>query len=404
MARPTVAVAMSGGVDSSVTCMLLAEQGFRVFGITMKILSPDVTSCSGSAIYPAIEEEARQVCGKLGVPHYTVDLTEEFESEIVTPFIKSYAGGKTPNPCVLCNRKFKFGHLLSKARELGADYLATGHYARVGTILKQTGGSSGEFVENHVIAATGLGNGTSPAGANGKAQSRGCSRYLLARGKDPGKDQSYVLHGLNQDMLSHAILPLGSLTKKQVIAISRQRGLVPAEKPESQEICFVGSQSYRDFLRQRKVEAIPGPVVDTSGKVVGYHEGLPYYTIGQRRGLGLSGPHSYYVVDIEPDANRLIVGKREEVYAKGCYIGDVNFIIEDYPKSPVRGTCMVRYRGKEVSATLIPGEDHRPGAGKGGAVLVEFDEPQFAVTPGQALVFYQGEFVYGGGTIVQAIR
>lgn len=423
MSRPTVAVAMSGGVDSSVTCMLLIEQGFRVFGITMKILGTHVTSCPYSAYYPAVEEEAREVCRKLGVPHHTVDLTEEFEAEIITPFIENYSEGKTPNPCVLCNRKFKFGHLLTKARDLGADYLATGHYARAGRILEQTG----EFAENHVNAAADPDAGSTSGEPVSEADAVPPSRYLLARGKDPGKDQSYVLYGLSQHMLSHAMFPLGSLTKEQVVAISRRRELVAAEKPESQEICFVGTGSYQDFLRHRNVDAPPGNIVDTSGKVVGRHKGLAYYTVGQRRGLGISGPHSFYVVNIDPDANEVIVGKREEAYAKGCYIGDVNFIMSDYPESPVRGTCMVRYRGREVKATLIPGGANRPGEGtrvglrvspapksghesthgagnSGGAVLVEFDEPQFAVTSGQALVFYQGAFVYGGGTITKSVR
>ena len=475
--KPTVAVAMSGGVDSSVTCMLLAEQGFELFGITMKILGTQAASQMHSACAPAVEEEAREVCRKLGVPHYTVDLTEEFEAEIITPFIENYLKGRTPNPCVLCNPKFKFGHLLNKARELGADYLATGHYAQAGKILEQTG----EFTENHVIAEFHQDVCRSPDGSIGQQTGKPRSRYLLARGKDPGKDQSYVLYGLNQDMLGHAMLPLGGLTKEQVVDISRRRGLVAADKPESQEICFVGGGSYRAFLRERNVEARPGLIVDTSGKVVGRHQGLAYYTVGQRRGLGISGPHSLYVVNIDPDANQVVVGTREEAYAKGCYVGDVNFIMSDHPGSPVRGTCMVRYRGREVNATLIPDPDDRYGAGKrqvsgvssalsseagseaeagrgdavvetgrdgrvvetgngsdvveagrggrvaengssngvveagrgnglveagnrDGLVLVEFDEPQFAVTPGQALVFYQGAFVYGGGTILKSLR
>ena len=427
-------------VDSSVTCMLLAEQGFDVFGITMKILGAPATPLH-TACAPPIEHEAREICRKLGVPHHTVDLTEEFEAEIITPFIESYSRGTTPNPCVLCNAKFKFGYLLNKAMELGADYLATGHYARAGRIPEHTG----EFIENHVMAATTAANadaatGTDRAGAESRDAAvasagqagavaeasmadpgRG-QRHLLARGLDPGKDQSYVLYRLNQDMLAHAMFPLGSFTKKQVTGLSRRRGLLAAEKPESQEICFVGGagwNSYRELLRERNAEARPGLIVDTSGRVLGRHQGLAYYTVGQRRGLGVSAPYSLYVVGLVPEANQVIVGKREEAYAKGCYIDDVNFIMSDYPEAPVRGSCMVRYRGKEVNATLIPGREGRPDGGKdgvlgdssgkgpglrNGVVLVKFDEPQFAVTPGQSLVFYQGDLVYGGGIIIEPVR
>ena len=198
------------------------------------------------------------------------------------------------------------------------------------------------------------------------------------------------------------MFPLGNLTKQHVRQMASQRGLVTAEKPESQEICFVTQGSYREFLEERRVRSLPGLVVDTSGKVLGHHNGLAFYTVGQRKGLGISSPYPLYVVGIDVDENKVIAGERSEAYAEGCYIEDVNFIMADYPDSPVEGTCMVRYRGREVPATLIPcnGGPYQGLSGRGRA-LVRFSWPQFAVTPGQALVFYQGEFVYGGGTIAE---
>ncbi len=419
--KPKVAVAMSGGVDSSVACLILAEQGFNVFGLTMQVLDTRSYTggsfAAGQGLSPALTtaEDAGKICRELGVPHYTVDLVEEFEAEVIAPFIENYRQGKTPNPCLICNTRFKFGQLLDKARKLGARYLATGHYVQAGRIL----GETGEFVENHVLAAGNLNQGC-PGMANGlPREDETAFRPLLARGKDSGKDQSYALYGLNQDMLRHSMFPLGSLTKREVREISKRRGLDSTEKPESQEICFVAKGSYKTFLRERNVEARPGPIVDTSGRVLGRHTGLAHYTVGQRRGLGISGSYPLYVVSIDPDANEVVVGKREEAYANGCYVGDLNFIMAGYPDSPVRGTCMVRYRGREVAATLIPGPDNRldgsigtspdasllrpAGGSRNDTMLVRFDQPQFAVTPGQALVFYKGRFVYGGGTILQPV-
>jgi tRNA-specific 2-thiouridylase len=404
--KPRVAVAMSGGVDSSLACLLLVEQGFDVVGLTMKLVAAP-PSQDDPVAKPCctleMTRDAQRICCELGIPHYTVNLVEAFEEEVIARFVEDYSRGRTPNPCLVCNSKFKFGHLLHKAQQLGAEYLATGHYVRAGEILKQRG-----FIDNHILAR---GSGDQYGREEAKA------RILLARGTDRGKDQSYALYGLTQDMLKHALFPLGNFTKQHVREIAAQKGIITAEKPESQEICFVTQGSYRTFLEERNVKMLPGLFADTSGKVLGHHKGLAFYTVGQRKGLGISSPYPLYVVGIDAGENVVIVGKRNEAYSEGCYIEDLNFVMVDHLDSPVEGTCMVRYRGKEVPATLIPLKNdllHRgPGqvasheqeglasSEEAGRVLVKFDQPQFAVTPGQALVFYRGEFVYGGGTIVK---
>lgn len=382
MARPRVAVAMSGGVDSSVACLILRTLGFDVVGLTMKLLpsAPGSNLNSNPCCTIEMAEDARKVCNKLGIPHYTVNLVEEFEAEVILPFIRQYAQGSTPNPCLACNRAMKFGHLLKKAREIGADYIATGHYARVGQEI------GGEFIENHLWVKD-----------NGPIM----TRVLLKRGVDRSKDQSYALYPLTQDMLSSAMFPLGSLTKSEVRKIARDAGLPTAFRPESQEICFVDGD-YREFLMKRGISAIEGPILDTSGKLLGKHRGIMFYTIGQRQGLGIGGTRPLYVVDIDRERNAVIVGSRQEAYSRGCVIEDVNLIALDDLAGPERGTFMVRYRGKEVDGTLgpVPG---RKSVRSGDEAEALFDEPQFAVTPGQALVMYQGDVVFAGGTICRRV-
>lgn len=311
---------------------------------------------------------AARICQRLDIAHYTFDMVDEFEHEVVLPFIKEYVSGRTPNPCLVCNRAMKFGHLLRKASEVGAGYIATGHYARI------AGGGSGK-----------------------EGLSSGGSRYLLLRALDRTKDQSYVLYGLTQDVLGRTMFPLGRLTKGQVRQVARDAGLPSAIEPESQEICFVTGKTYREFLLERGIKFEPGPILDTSGKVLGSHRGLPLYTIGQRKGLGLGGTLStLYVVDIDAPGNALVVGGRSEAYSGGCIVADLNLIASDALSELVRGTCMVRYRARETRATMKP-------AGDGSSAVVEFEAPQFAVTPGQALVFYQDEAVYGGGVIARRL-
>lgn len=397
MSNPVVAVAMSGGVDSSLACALLVEKGFRVFGITMRIPVESKTATDAA-------EDAKKVCDRLGVPHYLVDLTCEFEKEVVSPFVEAYSRGITPNPCVICNPKVKFGHLLERSLELGAEYLATGHYARAGRVNLKTQ----ELVENHAVDAFYKDHSTDDV------EQPLSSRTYLARGKDRGRDQSYVLYGLDQDMLHRAMFPLGNLTKSMVREMAKDIGLDVAEKPESQEICFIAQRNYKEFLRHRRVSETPGLIVDTSGKVLGRHRGIVNYTVGQRKGLGIESTRPLYVVHIDAKENKIVVGRREEAFASACYIGRLNFITVDEPDSPVHGTCMVRYRGQEVEATLYPrpfssqrSDQIETGCGvvlgESDIARVEFSAPLFAVTPGQSLVFYQGNYVYGGGTILKTV-
>lgn len=361
VAAKRVAVAMSGGVDSSVACLLLKRQGYDVVGLTMKLLpnppSEDVVRAPCCTLEMA--QDAMRICHSLGIPHYTINLVDEFAESVILPFVREYSMGRTPNPCLECNRVMKFGYLLHKARELGCEYIATGHYARV----RHSSGPG--------------------------------SRALLLRGVDKAKDQSYALYPLTQDELDHALFPLGDLTKEEVRRIAREAGLRTAEKPESQEICFVPG-TYREFLTEQGLKAEPGDIVDTSGKVLGRHVGLPFYTVGQRKGLGVAGGQPLYVVDLDLKRNVVVVGKRSEAYSMGCIVEDLNLIASERLTGPVSGTCMVRYRGKEVAATMEPHPD-RPD--KHDTAIIRFDTPEFAVTPGQSAVLYQGDYVYGGGVI-----
>lgn len=409
MAKMRVAVAMSGGVDSSVACLLLVRAGYDVVGLTMKLLSnvsyADGPDGGGPAPCCTVDtaRDAAAVCHRLGVPHYTINLVEEFEEGVIGPFVKDYAEARTPNPCLLCNSVMKFGHLLRKAREIGAEYVATGHYVRAARKKDALGGleagggeSSGPWVENHVYAMC-----ASEAADAGDADE--APAYLL-RGVDKSKDQSYALYGLTQDMLRHSMFPLGGLTKKEVRAIAREAGLVTAERPESQEICFVTRAGYREFLERRGVTGRPGNIEDTSGRVVGRHLGLPFYTVGQRRGVGAQAGKPVYVVALDVERNVVVVGSREEAHSAGCYIEDLNVISGNHPDGPVSGTCMVRYRGTEVDAVMRPVHGEQSERDVARRALVDFARPLFAVTPGQALVFYQGDVVYGGGIISEAVK
>jgi tRNA-specific 2-thiouridylase len=343
---------MSGGVDSSVAAALLLEQGYEVIGITMQIWPQDREGacCSLSAV-----DDARRVANKLGIPYYVSNFQDLFAKEVIADFCSEYQRGRTPNPCIRCNEKIKFSALLKRALELDADYLATGHYVQ----LKKEG-----------------------------------ERHLLYRARDQHKDQSYVLAGLRQEQLKYLLFPLGTLTKDQTRTLAEKYELPVAHKAESQEICFVPNDDYRAFLKER-IPQQRGEIVDTTGQVLGNHSGIVNFTIGQRRNLGLGHTgQRYFVLELDPKLNRVIVGKREELFRFSLLADNLNFIPFDELAEPLALQAQVRYNAPRSPAVLIP---------QGNQVRVDFELPQSAITPGQAVVFYQGELVVGGGTIAKAL-
>lgn len=369
-----IAVAMSGGVDSSAAAALLLAEGHELVGFTMQLwnqrrgLSVDEEGeplpsrcCSLDDVY-----DARRVAESLGFPFYVLNLEREFERDVVEPFVNSYLTGETPIPCVACNSRLKFASLDRLARSLGCDRVATGHYARV--VHDET-----------------------------------ANRFRLLRGLDRAKDQTYFLWDLTQEQLSRALFPLGELTKTEAREAAHRHDLAVASKRESQEICFVPDGDYAGFIERyleaegRERERPPGgDVVDGEGRVIGRHEGVHRYTVGQRRGLGISRPLPIYVVRVEADRNRVVVGEADELLSTEFVAAGVNWVAFDEPSEDVRAHVRVRYRHEEAPAVI------RPLAG--GRALIRFDEPQRAVTPGQATVFYRGEEVLGGGWIVKDSR
>jgi len=353
-----VVVAMSGGVDSSVAAGLLQRKGYEVIGITMcfglKEAGKKRPSCCG------IEgiEDARRVAHKLGIKHYVLNFDKYLQKEVVDNFIGEYTRGRTPNPCIRCNQYLKFERLLAKAKSLGAEYLATGHYARIVTRAQGHKGTS--------------------------------KRYLLKKAKDKYKDQSYFLYRLKQEQLRQILFPLGGYTKTQVRAMAGEFDLPVKDKPGSQEICFIPDDDYRAFLRQVLKDVHPGPIVDSSGKVLGQHKGIPFYTIGQREGLGIAAGYPIYIVRIDAKKNTIVAGRKEEAFSSGLIASDLSFM-DKPPKIEVALGVKIRYNSPEVLSRVVP-------FGKG-KVKVIFSKPQFAVTPGQAAVFYKGQEAIGGGII-----
>lgn len=351
-----VLVAMSGGVDSSVAAFLLKKEGYEVIGATMRIWKGDEgrghpDGCCGVAHV----EDARRVAQQLEIPFYVLNLAEAFEREVIDYFCEEYGRGRTPNPCILCNERVKFGSLLERAKALGADYLATGHYAQV-------------------------------------VFDPSSKRFLLKRGVDRRKDQAYVLFSLSQEQLRHCLFPLGPYRKEEVRGIAETLGLRVFDKPESQEICFIQERSYHSFVEgRRKVAIEPGPIVDKDGRVLGRHRGIPFYTVGQRRGLRLARGVPLYVVAIDPGRNVVVVGEKQEVFRDTFVVDRVNWIAHEEVPPSCRAWVKIRYNHPGGEAMLFRQAD--------GTLKVQFKEPQKAITPGQASVFYDGETVLGGGWI-----
>ena len=348
-------IAMSGGVDSSVAALLTAREGFRCIGCTMRLyenadagIAADRGCCSLDDV-----EDARSVARRLGMPFYVFDFTEEFRAEVIGPFVECYRRALTPNPCIECNRTMKFAKLLRRAEELGCVRLVTGHYARV----EREGG-----------------------------------RWLLKKALDDRKDQSYVLYMLTQEQLEMVRFPLGGLTKPQVRASAEENGFVNAAKPDSQDICFVPDGDYAAMIeRYTGQKTVPGHFVDRDGHILGEHKGIEHYTVGQRRGLGLSFGEPMYVCAVRSEDNTVVLGPKEALFSSEVSVPSFHWIAGGPPAGQVRGKAKIRYRHREELVTAIPTPD-------GGAKLL-FDEPQRAPTPGQAAVLYDGDTVLGGGTI-----
>jgi tRNA-specific 2-thiouridylase len=346
---------MSGGVDSSVAAALLKQQDYDVTGMMLRLWSEAGQEESNRCCTPDSLAQARRVAAILDIPFYAVDVKELFRSTVVESFLDGYAQGLTPNPCLVCNRLIKWGFLLEHARALGADYLASGHYAR------------------KRISADG--------------------REELLRAVDHAKDQSYVLHLLTQERLSHALFPVGEYTKPEIRELARNFNLPTANRSESQDLCFLAGEDYRDFIRRNAPGiALPGPILDRAGQILGEHYGLAYYTIGQRKGLGIPSSVPLYVLAKDAATNTLVVGVDTELGSHGLTAGEVNWVAGTAPAGPSRLQVKTRYTAREAWAMVTPLEP--------GRVDVRFEEPQRDLTPGQAAVFYAGEVVLGGGLIL----
>jgi tRNA-specific 2-thiouridylase len=351
-----VVVAMSGGVDSSVAAAVLAEQGYKVVGVGLQVWDYGDKETFGSCCAPSDFADARRVAESLGIPFYILDAEDVFRESVVEPFVASYADGRTPNPCVACNQKVKFHYLMKKALGFGSEVVATGHYASI-------------------------------------VREKGSGRLAVSRGADLEKDQSYFLFDLSQEQLARIIFPLSGFTKEQVREKARDLGLVVADKPESQEICFIPEGDTSAFLeRELGDKAVSeGDVVAADGTILGRHRGYAYYTIGQRRGLGVATGVPLYVTDIEPAANRLEVGADDALWKRGLLARQVTWALPPRPEKPVELSVQIRSRHRAALAEVERLQDDK--------ARVVFQEPQRAITPGQAVVFYAGDVVAGGGWI-----
>jgi len=352
--KPSVVVGMSGGVDSSVAAALLVSQGYRVTGVMLRLWSQPCMEESNRCCTPEAMAQARRIAAMLGIPFYALDVQERFRNTVVESFIEGYSNGLTPNPCLICNRQIRWGFMLDQALAMGADYLATGHYARV---------ERGEDDDVRLIKAV-----------------------------DPNKDQSYVLSGLSQEQLRHSMFPLGALIKSEVRELARQFSLPVAERADSQDLCFLAGGDYREFLLRYAVKGTgPGKIVNRQGKVLGEHQGLAAYTIGQRKGLGIAAPEPLYVLEKNLADNALVIGFERELGQSTLKTGVVNWISGRAPETDLRVQVKIRYRADLAWGILHPMQD--------GCSVVDFERPLRDITAGQQAVFYDGDQVLGGGII-----
>jgi tRNA-specific 2-thiouridylase len=362
-AKARVVVAMSGGVDSSVAAYLLARDGYDVVGVTMRLWASEAeevtTDHQGCCSIEDIED-ARRVCQTLGVPHYVLNVEREFREHVMDYFVDEYQKGRTPHPCIACNDRIKYDFLMRRAEMLDAQYVATGHYARIGCD-DETG------------------------------------ERMLLKGVDPTKDQSYVLFGLSELQLQRMLLPVGGYAKTRIRELAAEGGLHLADKRDSQEICFIPQGDYREFLKKR-IEPKPGEMVHVDGRVLGTHKGIEFFTIGQRRGLGVApntpATERLFVAGVDAESGRVYLGPEEALYKRDVAINGVNYVGGNPPSTPMHVTAKIRYNGQDASAVLSPGAP--------GEAVLRFEEPQRAITPGQAAVFYEGDRVLGGGYVVSA--
>ena len=358
MEKKTVVVGLSGGVDSSVAAYLLKKQGYEVIGVTMQIWqeeNQEMQEENGGCCGLSAVDDARRVAQILDIPYYVMNFRKEFKSQVIDYFIREYQEGRTPNPCIACNRYVKWESLLKRSLEIGADYIATGHYARVEQL------PNGRFAIRNSVTAR--------------------------------KDQTYALYNLTQEQLSRTLMPVGAYTKEEIRQIAEEAGLPVAQKKDSQEICFVPDNDYAGFIETSTGEKIPkGTYVLEDGTVIGQHQGIIHYTIGQRKGLNLSMGHPVFVTEIRPHSNEVVIGENEDLFVNTLVCDRVNYMAISGLDGEMRLNAKIRYNHPGAECTVKPMED--------GKVLVTFDQPQRAITPGQAVVFYQGEYVAGGGIIL----
>ncbi len=355
-----VVIGMSGGVDSSVAAYLLKKQGYDVIGVTMQIWqdeSQEQMEDNGGCCGLSAVDDARRVAQKLEIPYYVMNFKKDFKENVIDYFLSEYQKGKTPNPCIACNRYVKWESLLQKSLQIGAEYIATGHYARV-VKHPETG------------------------------------RYTLKLSATATKDQTYALYNLTQEQLSHTIMPVGEYTKEEIRKIAEEIGLTVANKPDSQEICFVPDNDYAGFIEKSTgKKSKQGNFVDLKGNILGKHKGIEHYTIGQRKGLGISLGKPVFVVEIRPEKNEVVLGDNSDVFQIGLYAEDLNFMIVERLEGKKKLTAKIRYSHKPAPCTINMKDDK--------VMEVVFDEPQRAITPGQAIVLYDGDYVFGGGTIIR---